>query len=435
MTLNRQQIRQQVGAELGIVLSGTATSVSPAAPNTTAIFDTSQDSPFDPGDNALRFNGAGVYLIDSDTDRFYRQNLTYVPSTQSVAWTGVISATDTTPDFEIHTEPILHPLLVWPDLIADALRLIRFISLQYISLTHRGYYVLDAWPDILGVERIRRLYFIGQNYLDNPDFVWPTGATVPDDWTGTGTAPIRSAQANVEHGAILAAASTLSQIASMPLQPGRFRGEVTAIAAVATPLTLTLRARLSSGATERVQTETTTVDNTTEHLAAEIETTSRTADIQFELAAHAGATATVYSPLLVNLTHGERRRLQPVTAIAHNPGETNGGIRLYTPEIDGVGQFALLLPYASLATDTTSTSAPDDLVKAAVAVQVLRWLISNPQIMDKSEYQSALAIWADKFDRRAREHMRKIQKTQQLWEQGELGGGRYGLWRGGRSWA
>ncbi|KKL57444.1 hypothetical protein LCGC14_2235380, partial [marine sediment metagenome] len=59
MALTRRQIRQRVGQrELGIIYVGTTTTTGA----TTQVIDTSDDSPMDPGDNALRYNGAGLLV-------------------------------------------------------------------------------------------------------------------------------------------------------------------------------------------------------------------------------------------------------------------------------------------------------------------------------------------------------------------------------------
>ncbi|KKL87280.1 hypothetical protein LCGC14_1936270, partial [marine sediment metagenome] len=69
-----------------------------------------------------------------------------------------------------------------------------------------------------------------------------------------------------------------------------------------------------------------------------------------------------------------------------------------------------------------TTAAPDELITSAVAIQVLRWLTQSPQIpaASKQEYLASLIIWEARFQQRARIHMRKIAKTQELWESGEL---------------
>jgi hypothetical protein len=107
---------------------------------------------------------------------------------------------------------------------------------------------------------------------------------------------------------------------------------------------------------------------------------------------------------------------------------SDGAMKMWVPPHSGVGQMALLLPYPALgstATDTAdlvTTAAPDELVTSAVAIQVLRWLTQSPQIpsSSKKEYLASLIVWEARFQQRARIHMRKIAKTQELWESGEL---------------
>lgn len=417
MALTRTQIRQEVGRELGIVFPGTATAVDAAG--AVRIDDTSDDSPFDPGDDAVRYNGAGVYIIDSDADRYWRQNLTYTPGSQRISWSGALSPvlTDTTPDYELHTEPILHPLLVWPSLINDALALIRFISFKYINLSsHRDYYDLDFYSDIIGVERMRRLYYVGDNLLRNPEFQWTQGGTTPANWTPTGI-PGKTTKPNTEYAALLNTTEALDQVISIR-GPKRLRGSINVDIDTATGISLSLTARFTDGSTERLITGTQSSDG---QLIVDIETTHETASVLYHIES-AGGDAIVWLPAVYDLSLGIRKRIQPATLVQHDATSTAPTIRMYAPSIDGVGQFALLLPYPALASDTATTTAPDELVKAAVAVQVLRWLVSNPQIVDKSEYTAALMIWSDRFNNRSREHMRKIQKTQQLWEWGEVSG-------------
>jgi len=421
MALTRTQLRSQVGRELGIIFSGTATSVDAAG--AVQLNDTSDDSPFDPGDDSSRFNGAGLYILDSDADRYFRQNLTYVPASQRVTWTGALSPalTDTTPDYEIHTEPILSPFTIWPTLIDDALRLIRFISFQYISLTGRNYYDLADWDDIIGVERFRRLYYVGQNLLKNSEFRWPAAATVPTDWVMTlGTAGRNTDRDNVAYAVELDTTESIRQDATIR-GPQRVRGVISVTNTGGTQ-TLSLTARRADGSSDEITSVASDGTTAVQQIVADLETTDNTATVRFEVNhVGGGSIGIVWSPMLYNLTDGVRQRIRPANVIQADATTTDPNIRLYCPDIDdAVGEMALLLPYPALALDTSTTAAPDDLIRAAVAVQVLRWLVSSPQIVDKSEYQQALTIWADKFDRRSKEHMRKIQKSRALWESGEL---------------
>src|SRR3990172_5679852 len=100
MTLQLRQIRQQVGRDLGLILFG--------------------------------------------TNLFYRQNTTYTPATQTLTFVGTITLADAV-YYEVHPEPILHPLNVWPNLVNESLQLIRRLSWRYILLTGRGYYDLNHW--------------------------------------------------------------------------------------------------------------------------------------------------------------------------------------------------------------------------------------------------------------------------------------------------
>ena len=90
MALTRRQIRANVGGKIGIVRTGTATSIT----GTTAIFDVSVDSPLDPGDIAERLSGSGL-LVVAGSNIGYRQNVTYVPATQSITFARVTGLTGT----------------------------------------------------------------------------------------------------------------------------------------------------------------------------------------------------------------------------------------------------------------------------------------------------------------------------------------------------
>lgn len=414
MALTAEQIRQQVGDDLGIVRLGTATSLDGAG--ALQLNDVSDDSPFDPGDSATRYDGAGLVVIDSDADRYYRQNLVYVPASQRVTWTGALSpnVTDSTPDYELHLEPFLHPLLDWPKLINRALKVIRRISWEYILLTgNRGYYDLTDWSNIDGVEQIRRLYYTGPNRLQNADFAdWPD--TNPADWTVTGSDVARLAVINYPHGVTLDSGEGLRQDINAPASNKRYLAVVNVLPGSGSTVTLTLATLLSGGASERTVTATSTGE-TTQQVTAEIEVTQRTATLRYEVSTAGGACG-FWAPMVFDLSSGLRKQIKPMTTLI-----ANDTVRLFVPKRAGVGQFALLRPYDDLGT-TGTTSAPDELIKAAVAVQVLDYLGSHPQIPtgSKDAYKEQLVTAADRFRARYREHMRKIAKAQQLWEAGEL---------------
>jgi hypothetical protein len=435
MALTRRQIRQRVGQrELGIIYVGTMT-VTGAE---TQAIDTSDNSPMDPGDNALRYNGAGLLVRSpaGGTGIAYRQNVTYVPATQELT-IAAISGLTGTPEYELHLEPLLHPLLIWPGLIDDALALIRRISFQHILFTNRNYYDLTDWAEIVGPEQVRRLYSIGTNLLQNPKFdPWPVANLAPNNWTGTGAGIVRgNIEENVPHSVGLdpaAVAETLEQIITLSVANRRVKCVVWARNDANSQARLTLQARRSGPTVEDSQIVTFTTASGQRQLEAEVETTSDTASVRI-LLDNAGAdasTATFWAPMLYDLAMGRRSRVKPITTMLAGQGDAGAAtMKLYVPyRSEQVGQMALLLPYPALGAvatttaDDVATSAPDELVIAAVATQVLRWLVTHPQIpsTSKTEYRVSLQTWEARFRQRARTHMRKIAKTQEMWEASEL---------------
>lgn len=435
MPLSRRELRQRVGQrELGIIYVGTTTTTGA----TTQIIDTSDNSPLDPGDNALRYNGAGLLVRSpgGGTGIAYRQNVTYVPATQEFTLAAISGLTGT-PEYEIHLEPLLHPLLIWPGLIDDALALIRRISFQHILFTNRNYYDLTDWAEIVGPEQVRRLYSIGTNLLQNPRFdPWPVANLAPDNWTGTGAGIVRgNVEENVPHSASLdpaATAETLEQIITLSVANRRVKCVVWARNDANSQARLTLQARRTGAAVEDSQVVTFTTASGQQQLEAEVETTSDTVDVRvlLENAGNDASRATFWAPMLYDLAMGRRSRIKPITTMLAGEGDAGAAtMKLYVPfRSEQIGQMALLLPYPALGdtatttADDVTTSAPDELVIAAVATQVLRWLVTHPQIpsTSKTEYRVSLQTWEARFRQRARTHMRKIAKTQEMWEASEL---------------
>jgi len=415
VALTRRQIIANVGGKLGIVRTGTATSLT----GTTAILDVSDDSPLDPGDQAERFSGAGL-LVVAGANLGYRQNVTYVPATQSITFASVTGLAGT-PYYEIHLEPLLHRLLDWPVLIDEGLALIRRISLENIYLTGRGYYDLSDWTDIIGPEQIRRLYDVGPNLLQNADFfAWPSGASGPDQWT-VSAALDRAVVKNYSSGALLNTAENMYQEVSRGFSSARVKVAVWAKMSAGTG-TLEITTRLASGSAERTVTATTT-STVGALVTAEIETTNLTAKVRVTFSS-SGGNMTVWAPMAYIMSQGQRRRVRPFTTLL-----ADSAMKLFVPSGNAAcGELALLLPYAGLgatatdAADAVTTAAPDKLIEAAVAVQVLAFLTEHPQVpaSSKSEYAAALKLWSEKFQQRTRLHMRRIAKTQSVWESGEL---------------
>jgi len=422
MTLQLRQIRQQVGRDLGLILFGTSSS-TPAGDLT--LLDTSQDSPLDPGDVAERLNGAGL-LIDDGTNLFYRQNTTYTPATQTLTFVGTITLADAV-YYEVHTEPILHPLNVWPNLVNESLQLIRRLSWRYILLTGRGYYDLNHWTadvsnPVVGPEQIRRLYYLGNNLLSNGDFrLWAAGEAVPDAWTaGAGAVARANNVLNYGNGVTCDATETLYQDIPVGGSRRKIRAAVWVDGSATAAGRLTLDARTAAGSQYTV-TATATADGTRQQLVAEIELPAHITTLRVTLEETVGGqTSTFWAPMVWDLGVGLMRRIQPLTTFL-----ADNNLLMYTPEVSGCAMMAALLPYPALSTaathaaDIATTTAPDNLIIAAVAVRVLSWLIENPGIADKTEYAAALLIWRDRFHNRAREHMRKLTKQQQTWEAGE----------------
>ena len=422
MALSRRVIRQTVGKDLGIIKVGTASAVDSS--NKDDITDSSDDSPLDPGDAATLLNGAGLLIVDPDNSSGnlgYRRNITYTPSNQNLSFAafGILAGT---PIYEIHLEPLLHPLTDWPDLIDDGLALIRRISFQHILLNNRRYYDLRQYTDIKGPEMVRRLYFMGANLLQNADFaLWDTGDDGPAQWTAS-AALARVEVVNYAQAAQCGSAETLYQdVEGIGGQSRRLKVVVWGKAASGATGTLRVTARLANDSSERETTDTISA-STTEQLEVEIETTQRTASLRVKLEA-AAANVDWWAPMVYEVSAGRRQRVKPLTTML-----SDGTMKMWVPPKTGVGQMALLLPYPALgstATDTAdlvTTAAPDELVTSAVAIQVLRWLTQSPQIpaASKQEYLASLIIWEARFQQRARIHMRKIAKTQELWESGEL---------------
>lgn len=424
MSMTYRAARQRVGRELGIILSGVATAVTG-----TTLIDTSSDAPFDPGDKAERLNGAGILIFVVATSTYhYRTNVTYDPATQKITWAGSVASIAAGDTYEVHLETILNPLTIWPDLFEDALKTIKRISWQEILLTGRGYYDLTDWTDIDGPEQVRRLYDVGPNILKNADLQdWPTSVTDPTDWSGTGD-PSRATVLNYSHGFGLdaAAGETLAQAVSIQ-GPGRLRvGALAKNVNGSNDLSVTLTARLADLSTERTSTHTIASSGSTavQRLRTELELTKRTASVLVTFTGAGSGNIAFWMPFLYFLSGGQAHRIQPT-----NPMLVDDVVRLYVPDPVGVGAMALLLPYATVADDgatVISSTLNDNLLIAALAVQVLRWLVSNPQLPGRGQYQLQIAIWESKFNKRHREHMRKIFKTPQLWEAHELGGGSSG---------
>ena len=429
MALTRRQIRQRVGQrELGIIYVGTTTTTGA----TTQVIDTSDDSPMDPGDNALRYNGAGLLVRSpaGGTGIAYRQNVTYVPATQELT-VAAISGLTGTPEYELHLEPLLHPLLIWPGLIDDALALIRRISFQHILFTNRNYYDLTDWAEIVGPEQIRRLYSIGTNLLRNPRFEpWPASQAVPDGWTSVATPTRILVEENVPFALSLGSGETIYQDIQVGIQDRRIKAVVWARNDSDSEARLLLEARRSDETVDDAQTVNFTTASGQRQLEAEVETSHLTNHVRITLSSETAAGAVFWAPLAYDLSMGRRSRIKPITTMLAGQGDAGAAtMKLYVPyRSEQVGQMALLLPYPALGAvatttaDDVTTSAPDELVIAAVATQVLRWLVTHPQIpsTSKTEYRLSLQTWEARFRQRARTHMRKIAKTQEMWEASEL---------------
>lgn len=428
MTLSQKQIRQRVGLELGgIILTGTASSVT-----TTQINDTSNDSPLDPGDTPQRLSGCGLFILDFDgaNNNIYRQNCVYVPGNQRLTF-GTATGLTATPEYEVYREPLLNPLTVMPTLISDALKKIRRLAFPHIYLNDRGFYDLSRFPDILGPERVRRLYWVGDNLFQNADFLdWPTAAAAPTHWTSVSGTPTHEHVPNYPNGAGFASGSGfgLQQIISVGVQSRRIRISSWWKPANASTLRVVITPQIDTGGTPegRTITQTQAGDGSTIYeMVQEVETTPRTVQIQctFDLSVIGVSTTQFWAPVAYPLSRGQRKRIQPLNV--YNEDNVQ---RMYVPKRRGVAQFALLLPYATVATpntttiDNVTTTAPDELVVAAVCVEVLRWLVGHPDIpaQSKTEYGRLLVTWTSKFRQRAREHMRKLAKSQQIWEAGEV---------------
>ncbi len=422
MALSRRGIRQTVGKDLGIIKVGTATTVDTS--NDDDLTDSSDDSPLDLGDAATLLSGAGLLVVNPDSSSgnlAYRRNITYTPSSQNLSF-ATLGTLAGTPIYEIHLEPLLHPLTDWPDLIDDGLALIRRISFQHILLDNRRYYDLTQYTDILGPEMVRRLYFMGANLLQNADFAqWATGDDGPAKWTAS-AALARVEVVNYPQAVQCGSAETVYQdIEGLGGQARRLKIVVWAKAASGATGTLRVTARLADDSSERETTTTISAD-TTDQIEVEIETTQRTASLRIKLEA-ADANVDWWAPIVYEISAGRRQRVKPLTTML-----SDGTMKMWVPPKTGVGQMALLLPYpalgsaATVAADIVTTAAPDELIVSAVAVQVLRWLVQTPQIpsASKQEYLASLVIWEARFQQRARTHMRKIAKTQELYESGEL---------------
>lgn len=419
MALTRRQIRANVGGKIGIVRTGTATSIT----GTTAIFDVSDDSPLDPGDIAERLSGSGL-LVVAGSNIGYRQNVTYVPATQSITFAAVTGLTGT-PYYEIHLEPLLHPLLDWPVLIDEALALIRRIVLKNILLTGRGYYDLAHWSDITGSEQVRRLYDVGPNMLQNGDFsAWPAGDASPRLWTATGTIGRANAVLNYGNGVILDATEALHQDIVMGATRRMIRASVWVDGSATAAGRLTLDARTAAGS-QYTSVATAVADGTRQQLTVELEVAAWITTLRLQITETVGGqSSTFWAPMVYDVSQGHRHRVHPFTTLA-----ADTGMKLYVPSGAGsCGEMALLLPYAGLgsaatdAADVATTAAPDKLIEAAVAVQVLAFLAEHPQVptTSKAEYATALKLWGGKFRQRIRLHMRRIAKTQSVWEAGEI---------------
>ncbi len=430
MPLSRRELRQRVGQrELGLIYVGTTTTTGA----TTQLIDTSDDSPLDPGDNPVRLNGAGLLVRSpaGGTGLSYRQNVTYVPATQEFTFAAISGLTGT-PEYEIHLEPLLHPLLIWPGLIDDALALIRRISFQHILLTNRNYYDLTDWAEITGPEQVRRLYELSANLIRNPTFEpWPVADAVPTGWTSAVGDPTRAVlEENVPFAVTLGSGESLFQDIQVGIQDRRIKAVIWARNDADSEARLLLEARRADETVDDTQTVDFTTANGQRQLEAEVETSSLTDHVRLTISSQTAAGATFWAPMAYDLSLGRRRRVKPLTVMLSAEGDAGAAtLKLYAPRASQqVGQMALLLPYPALGStatttaDDVTTSAPDELVVAAVAVQVLRWLVTHPQMpsTSKSEYTRTLATWEARFRQRARTHMRKIAKSQEMWEAGEL---------------
>jgi hypothetical protein len=421
MSMTVRQVRQRVGRELGLILTGVATGATG-----TTLIDTSSDSPLDAGDSAVRLNGAGIliHVVGGGGATHYRANVTYTPSTQTITWVGAVASIATGDSYEIHLEPVLNPLLNWPDLIEDALKTIKRYAMEEILLTDRDYYDLDDWRDIAGVEQIRRLYDVGSNYLENADFnQWTLGAAAPVSWTvGAGIVSEVTNTRNYRTASV-GSAGILRQDANVQ-GPRRVRGVVhSSRVAGGSSCALSLDVRsASSSIVEVLDTDSTTATGTPFRLEAEVEVMREAAKVRVSLTAGGGA-CNFRMPLLYDLSAGQMRRIQPIT-----PLDFDDELRLYVPAYFTVARMALMLPYTVPTDDgltVVSSTLNDQLLIAAIAVQVIRWLIEQPQIPDKGTFGMLAGVWDAKFRKRHKEHMRKIAKTPQMWEAGELTGSTY----------
>lgn len=425
MSMTIRQARARVGRELGIILTGVATAVTG-----TSLNDTSSDSPFDPSDVQERLNGAAILVHVAATGlTHYRQNVSYSVGGQGFTWVGSIPSIAVGDAYEIHLEPLLHPLLNWPDLIEDALKLLKFVSWQEILLTGRGYYDMSDYPDIDGPEQIRRLYDVGSNLLLNGSFEdWPTTATVPTNWSIVAGTVTQNFSPKNYRGLTLSSLGSIRQTFSFR-GPRRVRVVVWAKRNVhpsTVLLTVDVRNAASGTLHSATASNSATAVDTPFRLAVDVEVEKEADSVRVTIENTAGTSgATIWAPLAYDLSDGLAQRIQPITTLI-----VDDVVRLFVPEDDCVAQLTLLLPYTVPADDGTtviSTSLPDRLLIAALAVQVLRFLIMQPQLPDRGQYQLAIGIWEGLFERRHREHMRKIAKTQQRWEAGEQAHRRRGL--------
>jgi hypothetical protein len=239
--------------------------------------------------------------------------------------------------------------------------------------------------------------------------------------TANSAIPTKTAVLNYPNGASIATGKSIYQV--MPIGVGSRRVKVSVWATTdnAATATVTLATYLTDGSVERT-TNITQAVSLTGQLELEIETTAMTTGVRLTLAS-AGGTTLFWAPMAYDLSRGVRQRVQPLTTL-----QADGTTRMYIPRTEGCGQLALLLPYATLgsvathAADIATTTAPPELIEAAVAVQVLRFLAQYPALplTARQEYGLALRVWDDHFAVQLREHVRKLTKSASMWEAGEL---------------
>lgn len=419
-----QTLRRKVGRELDIVLAGTATSV----PGSTAgLADISGDSPLDPSDPDSRFDGAGLLIRHANGNLYYRRNIDFLPASQELRFVALPGLAGT-PDYELHLEPQLHPLTIWPDLINEGLAYIRHIVRRPIMFaTGRNHYDLADYPEITGPEQVRALAYRGENLLLNPDFNEWTG-DVPGEWTRSAGTSEREAGATLNYPYACRFSGSLHQEVDVISDDATVRAYAFFAEAAAARSSLVLEALASDGAVLKTAQADRPSGSGARTVTAALSLADDIERVRVKLES-SGGESVVFAPMIHYHDMGISRDI-PQFRVEEAIG---GGLSMYSSSGrfgEGVGELALLLPYEKLAgqfdlaaTDDLVLGNPDPptdrLLEAAVAVEVLNWLVRNPTLAARIEYASALRSWSDKRDDREEEYSRRIEKTAEMYPAGD----------------